>query len=714
MKTREENREPPTSSRTSLELLYRVSREVATTLDLCTVLQRILSLSMETIGATSGSIIIINDQGQPIESAIIVEDRFIHHNIQQLEDTLKKGLAGWVINHEKPVHLPDTSVDERWLRRPDDQEEATGAKSAVSVPIQTRDKIVGVATFVHSQPHYLTTEHLSLVQAIADQAGVAVQNARLYEESQKQARVMTALAKSAKAISKTINLDEVLNSILYQIKQALQVELVTLALIDGQTEDLIYQAVITDDGPDESGNEKILGYRLSEGKGIAGWVAEHSQGMIINDAEHDPRYQRQLSPYQEYAPQAIVAAPIFLQDKVIGVLEAVNPRKDLFSSDALLVLSGIGSLAGSSIQNAQLFENLQEAHNRYHDIFENSPDPIIITDLDGQIKNTNNRTVQSSGFSESELRQMTISAIHEINRDVTGRDFSQLSGQAVSYESMMIKKNGEKIPVQVITHKTRIGENERLEWTFRDITEHKELDQLRDDMLSMIYHDLRAPLSNVMSSLDVIEASLDLSEDPDVQSLFDIAARSAKRIQRLTQSLLDINRLESGQPITDQVLVDPRTLINNTNQALHTQIQAKNITISTQIPENISKLTGDPDMLERVLINLVQNAVKFSPSESEIIIGVKEEENHHQFWVQDSGPGVDPQHQDVIFDKFKRLPSEKTIKGLGLGLAFCRLTIEGHGGRIWVENANNGGSVFSFIIPAKETSGEESDYLQPG
>lgn len=685
-----------TSTRASLELLYRVSHQVASTLDLSEIIERILSLAMENIGATSGSIIIINEQEQPIESAIIVEDRPIHHNLDELKSTLDMGLAGWVLKETQSVHIPDTSDDPRWLQRPDDRDDATGPKSAVAVPILAREKKVGVATFVHPEPYHLTSDHLHLVQAIADQAGVAVLNARLFEESQKQARVMTALAKSAKAFSSSLHLDQVLHNILYQIQQALQVEVVSLALIDQEQNTLVFRAAITQEDQNPS---MIHGVSLDLGEATAGWVAEHGQGMIINDTRSDPRYDPQTSPYQSFQPTALVSAPIILQDRVIGVLEAINPEARKFKSDALLVLSGIGSLAGSSIQNAQLFENLQAAHNRYQDIFENSPDPIIITDLQGGILNCNQRTLKVTGYQREELIGKSIGDLHNVNQEFINDNISLLGEETQSYESMLLTQDQERIPVQVIAHRIKIGDHPRLEWTFRDITERIELDQLKEDMLSMIYHDLRSPLSNVISSLDVIAASLDLENQPDIKSLFEIATRSTQRIQRLTKSLLDINRLENGRPITEKSSVEPGQLIKNTYRALENQIQAKDLEVALKIPDNIPPVYADPDMLERVLINLVENAVKFSPSHSSLNIGVKQQNGAHLFWVQDSGPGVDPEFQDMIFDKFKRIPSDQNIQGMGLGLAFCRLTVEGHGGKIWVENAPEQGSIFSFTIP---------------
>ncbi|MCJ7716444.1 MAG: ATP-binding protein, partial [Anaerolineales bacterium] len=171
------------------------------------------------------------------------------------------------------------------------------------------------------------------------------------------------------------------------------------------------------------------------------------------------------------------------------------------------------------------------------------------------------------------------------------------------------------------------------------------------------------------------------------------------RIQRLTKSLLDVNRLESGQSITNLEAIHPDELVQIAQQALSTQADAKKQQITIDRPANLPQIYADRDMIERVLINLYQNAVKFTPSKGEIELGVKVDGKNLRFWVLDSGSGVDPNYIDRIFDKYTRIHPDERIKGLGLGLAFCRLAVEGHGGRIWVENEPEGGAKFSFTIP---------------
>ncbi|MBM4425981.1 MAG: GAF domain-containing protein [Chloroflexi bacterium] len=212
---------PEDHNRSLLELLVKISRDVATVLDLRTVLQRLLYAALQYVGGERGSIVVMDDLGKPVDATIVYGRQFHEHTTQQLRETVEKGLAGWVAQNRKPVVIPDTSKDDRWLRRADDSIEKSGPKSAICVPLLARERMVGVLTLVHPTPNTFTEEHLELMQAIADQASVAVLNARLYNESQRQARVMTALAEGAAAINTSLEMSDVWRRILNQTMQAL-------------------------------------------------------------------------------------------------------------------------------------------------------------------------------------------------------------------------------------------------------------------------------------------------------------------------------------------------------------------------------------------------------------------------------------------------------------------------------------------------------------
>jgi PAS domain S-box-containing protein len=439
---------------------------------------------------------------------------------------------------------------------------------------------------------------------------------------------MTALAKSASGISSSLNLDDVFMGILEQTESALNVQVVILTLVDLPSGNLELRAV--------KGWPKTKTGKLPRNieRGISYWVVEHDEGAIILDVNKDERFNPKDDQVKGMISKSILCAPIHYRGKVIGTLEVINPHEGDFDQDSLLILSGIANLAGTAIRHAQLFEQLQAAHQRYQDLFEDSIDPIIITNWSGEILEANRKAVLASDYSKNILRSMRINQIHLVDQDLVGADFEELhSGKTLSYESSLGTASGHKVPIKVYVREIQTEEISRLQWILRDITEQKKLDTLRDDLTSMIYHDLRSPLANVVSSLSLLDTLLP-SKDASMKSLLDISMRSTERIQRMTESLLDLNALEAGQPIGNRTLVSVSDLIYEAVEAIESTVNNKNQAISYKVSENLPKVLVDQDMIRRVVTNLLENASKYSPAGNNIEVGAWQEKAQVYIWVQ--------------------------------------------------------------------------------
>jgi NtrC-family two-component system sensor histidine kinase KinB len=684
---------PTDQSRAGLELLLSVSRELASALDLRTVLQRLLFAAIENVGGERGSIVVLDDNAKPVDAAIVYGKQVHEHTTLQLRETVERGLAGWVVRNRKAALVPDTTLDERWLRRADDAVDQSGAKAAICVPLLAREKLVGVLTLVHPVPRAYNEEHLELMQAIAGQAGIAVLNAGLYAESQRQARVMTALAEGAAILNASLRTDEAFNRILIQTSQALQVEIAALAMVEPATKEVVTVAAVGRHA------EALVGRRTKIGQGVIGIVVRDGHGVILPSLTQDGRFTKD-DQVKRVQINSIACTPIHVQGKVIGVIEAINPTSGSFDPDALLVLTGIGSLAGTTIQNAQLFERLDAAQQRYRQLFEDSIDPIVITDEEGRISEINRRVEEFSGYVIEELRGQAIDKLHDVNRERTGGVFEKISYEApVVYESVVHHKDFETSPVEVYVRKAMFESTEMLQWILRDITERKDLDSLREDLTAMIYHDLRSPLANIVSSLDVLTTMLSSEQNQAVASILGIAQHSIGRIQRLISSLLDINRLEAGQPIGQRLPVTFNMIVEDSLNAVKPSLEGRRQSTDVYLPSALPPVLIDADMIRRVLINLLENAIKYTPSDGKIEIGGGLEGEWVRIWVQDNGPGIPPADRERIFEKFTRLKTDGGPSGLGVGLAFCRLAVQGHGGKIWVDSEPGKGSRFTFTLP---------------
>jgi signal transduction histidine kinase len=279
-------------------------------------------------------------------------------------------------------------------------------------------------------------------------------------------------------------------------------------------------------------------------------------------------------------------------------------------------------------------------------------------------------------------------------------------GKTVTYQSPLYLREGVEIPVEVSVRKVVIDEAERLQWIMQDVSERKKLDKMRDDLVHMIYHDLRSPLANVASSLSLIASMGALEEDPALKSIVDIAVRSTERVQRLTSSLLDTSRLQAGQRIGSPQEIALSAIVKDATDAVRPFTDAKEHILTHTLPDDLPLVNVDEDMIRRVLINLLENAAKYAVEKADITIGAAHKDDWIEVWVEDTGPGISPEEQKYIFDKYTRARvgagaagATGKGKGLGLGLAFCKLAVENHGGKIWVESELGKGTRFTFTLP---------------
>jgi NtrC-family two-component system sensor histidine kinase KinB len=678
--------------------LQEVARTVNSSLEAEKVFPLILDQLSQVVKFDSASLLLLSG-----EMLRVAASRGFSQpsKVQDFQFPYQADNPSWrTFKERKVVIIDDVQKTPGWLSV-EDIPETSKIRGWLGVPLLMLDKPVGVLTVDSYQPGAYTQADAQLVLAFADQAATAVANVRLYAESQQQTRTMAMMAETTRMIVSSLDLSEVLNQVLSRVVGLLGVEAGSIALTDEATGDLVFRSAT---GPKSA---SIKDLRLKPGQGVAGWVAKNGRPLVVADTRLDDRFYRKIDEQTGFTTRAIACVPILLQEKILGVVELINPRRGVFSEQSVQVLEYLTGLAASAIWHAQLFAATRDAEQRYLTLFQDSIDPILITDLDGKIVDANARALQFTGYSREDLLKLRIQALHPIYTGKLGQRFSDIQhGEVRNYESRLRTKSGNQAPVELYIKRIPGVETEEdtVQWIVRDIAERAELDELRSDLTSMLFHDMRSPLGNVISSLQLLNDPP--PTDETIRSLLTISLRSARRLSRMIDSLLDLRRLEEGRAVIRRTKVSLAALAAEAVEEAQPVAEGKGIILQMNIPLSLPTVEADSDMIRRVISNLLDNAVKYTPSGGTIRLNAESEDQSVLFSVTDTGPGIPVEERHRIFDKYSRIERVGAPKGLGLGLAFCRLAVKAHGGRIWVDSPAEGGAAFRFTLPQVAASEE--------
>ncbi len=256
------------------------------------------------------------------------------------------------------------------------------------------------------------------------------------------------------------------------------------------------------------------------------------------------------------------------------------------------------------------------------------------------------------------------------------------------------------------------GEIDGVVHIYRDLTPRRKAEELKEAFLSMVSHELKTPLNHIKGFASTL-LQTDVEWDPATQREFlEVIDREADRLAWLVDNLLEFSRLQAeGKEALRPERIHPQDVLDEALEQMAPSLRDHVLRVRTA--PDLPVLWADPLALRRILVNLLDNAAKYSRPGSEIEVEIRREGGALLFQVRDQGIGIPPEEQDRIFDRFYRGrgPTRRTA-GTGLGLAICRSLVEAHGGRIWVESAPGQGSTFSFLIPLRE--GEEEALREEG
>jgi PAS domain S-box-containing protein len=536
-----------------------------------------------------------------------------------------------------------------------------------------------------------------------------------------------------KSLRETLDMQSIVAKIKDHVLDLVPVERISLAFLrDDGTWEMAFDSrdEPTPTQPANAGRRQVL--RPDD---FMLWVAKRGEILDLNPGNMHFAHRHGLAS-PEPKPRAWLGIPLKSAGSVIGVLalQRFASTQPFGRWDRELLLS-IAGQASAAIQNARLYqetvrlyaltdEALAQRVNELHALLDAMDDGVLMLDSGGRIVLVNNMAAGLLGGTSAELRG---------NRLPVDR-----MGPSIGYEErelaelMALLSKGETPPRRPAMFESFSPESAKgarryvsradapvaasdgtlLGWLmlFKDVTEERELAALRVDLTRMIVHDLRNPLTTLISNIELLENQPGAASgrfDADGQELLSRARHGGYDMLDLVDSMMDISRMEAGRAVVEADAMHLPPLVNRVLERLEPLSSQKKITMQFECEPKLPPVWADEEMIRRVLMNLLDNALKFTPSGGKVI-GHLTAESRPSDWpgggvrcvITDSGPGIPEDVGDRIFDRFMRTNlGGGQVRGTGLGLAFCKLAIEAHGGKIWVEAAPGEGSRFSFTLP---------------
>lgn len=387
---------------------------------------------------------------------------------------------------------------------------------------------------------------------------------------------------------------------------------------------------------------------------------------------------------------------------------------------SVLLLLGVVVLAGAlfqalgALRRVRRVELALEQERQERDaLLESTGDGICATDARGLCTFVNAAGAQMLGYRPPEIVGKNLHALLHHSRpdgaplapdeDPLLQTLSTGETQRRDDDAFW-RRDGTALPVSVIAAPIRTDNGlQGSVITFTNIAERKELETLRDDLNGMIVHDLRTPLTSLLTGLQTLALIGPL--DAEQREFLELATQGGQTLLGMINDLLDVSKMEAGSIRLEVADLNPSDVIGEALTQVAPVARQNGLKIARHVAPNLPTLRADPDLIRRALINLLGNAVKFTPRGGIVTVAAFQDESEDAvvFAVGDTGEGIPALALQRIFDKFGQVETRKAGHKMstGLGLTFCKLVAEAHGGRIWVESKLGKGSRFLFTIPRR-------------
>lgn len=505
------------------------------------------------------------------------------------------------------------------------------------------------------------------------------------------AQTLELLLEVGRLLSSKLELGELLTSVLELSTRVVDAETASLLLLDEKTQELYFDVAL-DLGPNAS---KI---RLALGQGIAGSVAKNRAPEIINAVRQDKRWSPAMDEQSGFVTRSILAVPMLLKGRLVGVLEAINKNDGDFTATDLGVFEAFASQAAVAIENARLFSSLKEERFKLATVFAQMTDGAALTDPTGKILLSNEAAAKLLGAELKELADgltgmVVTPSIHEM---LTG------GGESGIVDFAAVRREPTMLVLEGRVTRAPLGDADGRLFVFRDRTESHRQEKLKRTFLSLISHKLRTPLAAVTGFADILMDEINSDTDPMWAKAVKTIHSQGGKVSELVDKLLSYTTIESPDV---HITLEPFPLdaaVKEAIESLKEKLDARGAKVDAAATDIV--IVGDRRLIVEALKNLIDNAVKFNPKHSPItVIRAEGTRDWAAVTVADTGPGVPPEDLELVFSRFHQIEKDFTgqQEGMGLGLAFTRKVAELHGGSAVLRSKLGAGSTVTLTLPCK-------------
>jgi PAS domain S-box-containing protein len=524
-------------------------------------------------------------------------------------------------------------------------------------------------------------------------------------------RELSALLAVAKTATQSLDTEKVLNDTLDKSLEILGSKVGYIRILDPETRDLMVRAARGLSSPEFLSTIVPLD---SDHRSIGKIVFETREPYISSNLRKEHRFRHGFMRKEGVVSAAFV--PIMSKNRFMGMMMVGSARYHKFSKYEIDLLVAFGSQLGAALDNAHLYEEVREGKAYIENLVENAGDAIISTDLEDRILTWNRGAEVIFGYSKEDIVGKILAILVPPGRPGELEEIRskvQRTGVIRNLEVRRKRKDGVMIDVALAVspiHDTA-GRTTGYLHLSKDITENKryeqrlkELDKLKSDFVSNVSHELRTPLTAIKGSVDnMLDGITGSMNEKQTRYLARIKS-NADRLTRLINELLDLSRIEAGKIDLKPANLSLVSLAQEVAENIRPVALEKLISLEVAAADDGTTAWADRDKIIQVLMNLIGNAVKFTPERGKVTVAVhKNGDRWVEISVADTGPGILPEEASRIFDRFYQIAQaeKQKAKGTGLGLAICKALVEMHGGKIWMESEVGKGSTFSFTLPAE-------------